>query len=127
LLKGTADNDQFYDDHIAFKSITAFGQQIPSGAVVPFNLVACPDGWVQFSDGDARFIVGADGTEYNLNDTGGENEIALSNPEIGLLTIPGSETNQLPGGGLTVPQGGGAASPHENRPPYIALLYCEKT
>lgn len=117
-----------YDDHITFRATTAFGQQLPSGAVMPFNLSACPDGWVAYGDGLGRVIVGADGAAYTVGATGGEETVSLSDNEAGFVpSTAGINPAAIPGTTqFAEPIGGSSRDAHENRPPYVALLFCEK-
>ncbi|MEX0917250.1 MAG: hypothetical protein WDZ90_01900 [Candidatus Paceibacterota bacterium] len=115
---------------------------LPSGAVMPFNRSSCPSGWSSFGAGDGRVLIGvgsADGETYSLGDTGGEADVTLTVSQIPSHThsvnIPwaGGNPNLLgytKGGKIngqdvtSTATGGGQA--HENRPPYVAVLYCEK-
>ena len=47
---------------------------VPSGAVMAFNLSSCPDGWSPFTEANGRFIMGSQG---NLREKGGNSEINL--------------------------------------------------
>lgn len=114
---------------------------VPSGAVMAFDLSACPSGWSPVTAAQGRFIVGT-GTlgsdSYGLGATGGEAQHSLTIAEMpahehgigtyGLVSAAGGNVYGLHGsydaGTYTKPSGGG--QPHENRPPYLALLYCKK-
>lgn len=62
---------------------------VPSGCILMWSgaLDDIPDGWVLCDGSDGtpnlqdRFVVGA-GTQYNVNDTGGEDEVELSEAEL---------------------------------------------
>lgn len=128
LITSTAAGAGEYDDHVAFKATTAFGQQTPPGAVMAFDLSACPDGWVNFSDGAGRFLVGADGTSYTIGATGGSADITLANDEIGFEpSTVGINPAAVPGGVQFAEALAGSKASHENRPPFIALLLCKKS
>lgn len=59
------------------RSTTALQTSVPSGAVVFFNLAACPSGWTEHVDARGRAIVG-----LNVGGTlGGKPGVALSNLE----------------------------------------------
>ena len=120
---------------------------IPSGAVMAFNLSSCPSGWSDFDLGSGRFIIGV-GTlgpySYSLDDIGGEATHTLTQSEMpshthSLLSTysynpSGSNSPIWPpigpvsGSSTTTSYTGsaGSSSAHENRPPYLALLYCVK-
>ncbi|MCW0236533.1 MAG: hypothetical protein OJJ21_23250 [Ferrovibrio sp.] len=119
----------------------------PAGSVMAFNLASCPSGWTALNDSAGRFIVGV-GTlgpdNYSLGGTGGEARHTLSVAEIpshthsmatldlGANPYSGGATkgpyNRSWGPGETAPptEPTGGGEPHENRPPYLALLYCQK-
>jgi len=127
---------------------------IPSGAVMPFNLASCPSGWSPLAGGDGRVIIGT-GTlgsdTYTLLDTGGEarhtlteaempnhshlmvywrawtrgrglGEYQASQDDAGNLLMTNAQTQFSENSILAT----GGDQPHENRPPYLALLYCQK-
>jgi prepilin-type N-terminal cleavage/methylation domain-containing protein len=132
LITGTADNAAQFDDMVAARASSAFGFEVPSGAVMAFNLSACPEGWISFSDASGRTIVGA-GVSYSVGEQGGEEDVALTQGEVGTMdathTISGSVLNPT-SGGVTAPfleKLPANVTPHENRMPYHVLLYCEKT
>lgn len=123
----------------------------PTGMVAAFNRMSCPSGWSAFSGAQGRFIVGA-GTlgadSYAVGAIGGSARHTLTISEMPNhdhgIGIPGwtdsfveydyvqpgpGPTAGVNGDGLgpfldVLPTGGG--QPHENRPPYLSLLYCEK-
>lgn len=114
---------------------------IPSGAVMPFNLASCPSGWSAFASAQGRFVVGTGGG-YALGNTGGAENVTLTVNEMPSHThnTYSSDNAASPrtypyagqmgnysvnsSGGPTQARGGD--QPHENRPPYVALLYCQK-
>ncbi len=87
LLQGTADNASLYDDLISIRAMTAFGNQIPEGAVMAFNLNACPLGWVDFAAAEGRFILGVSGT-LDLGSAGGLESVTLTPEQTGLPGDP---------------------------------------
>lgn len=122
---------------------------IPGGAVMAFNLTSCPTGWSPVTAAQGRFIVGtgtlgADG--YGLGETGGSARHALTEEEMPphthqtwsrvgsaqwsnsptpyALMQPGYYNEPTSWTGGAAP---GGAKPHENRPPYLALLFCQKS
>lgn len=116
--------------------------QFPPRTVLPFNLSSCPTGWIPFGQG--RFLVGAgndgQGNTYTVGESGGEAKHVLTADEMPPHTHAYSKVADATGRGevrsgkdfslsgegegVTGPAGGG--SPHENRPPYMAVLYCQK-
>lgn len=113
----------------------------PPGMASAFNLASCPTGWSPVTAARGRFIVGAGtlgGDNYGVGDTGGEARHTLTIGEMPTHThdytrwssgwpsgysLGGSgpfNQAQLP----TEAQGNNEA--HENRPPYLAFLYCQK-
>jgi len=114
---------------------------VPSGAVMAFVLSACPSGWSPLVAARGRFVIGT-GTlgsdTYGLMATGGKARHTLTVAEMpnhthGLFAQP-TVHNRDDGGsggawsGWTGAQttAAGGNQPHENRPPYIALLYCQR-
>jgi hypothetical protein len=117
------------------------GSGIPSGAVMPFNLASCPTGWSPLANGAGRVVIGTGtlGTDtYNLLDIGGEARHTLTTSEIPAHThsyTTRSFTFDSPFGGGSISKSSsqgattgstGGSQAHENRPAYIALLYCQK-
>ena len=124
---------------------------VPSGAVMAFDLNSCPSGWSALSAASGRFIVGtgALGSDnYGLGAVGGEARHTLTIAEMPShdhdIGIPGWTNSFVEydyvqgGGGPTAGVNGdglgpflrilptGGSQPHKNRPPYLALLYCQK-
>lgn len=127
LLLGTGNTASFYDDFIEVRANSAFGNQIPPGAVLAFNLNACPDGWVPFAGAEERMVIGT-GPSYTLGETGGQEDWALTNAQTGFRPSPVTiDPAAIPGTVVFAEGLGVPAEAHENRPPFIALLYCEKT
>lgn len=128
----------------AWVGMSGGGQDgMPSGAVMAFNLSSCPSGWSPLIAARGRFVIGT-GTlgsdTYSLGATGGSARHTLTISEMPSHTHkhPYSVEANIAGGSLTRATLTGSASnglevtqtggnqPHENRPPYLALLYCEK-
>lgn len=135
-----------YDDsagHWVAANPAGGGSDVPSGAVMAFNLASCPAGWSPLATAAGRMIIGV-GTlgsdTYNLNVTGGEARHTLtvgempshshSLADVAKKTSNGSYATggvALPGQGtVATTDSAGGDSAHENRPPYLALLYCQK-
>jgi len=126
---------------------------MPSGAVLPFNLASCPNGWQPFTQAAGRTIIGVGNgsglTERNLSDTGGEENYTISFGNLPTLVVGqggaamrganlsggwsggvgsrGAETSTLGGGNPLTISGTGADTPINTVPPFIALLYCQKS
>lgn len=123
----------------------------PAGAVMGFNLASCPSGWTDFAAGQGRFLVGVGASTgggaftYTLGVTGGENWHTLTEAEmprhshdlntLDLGANPYSGGNSKGpygkswGPGMAAPNSGSAGGdqPHENRPPFVAVLWCVKS
>ncbi len=123
---------------------------IARGTVAAFNLAACPTGWSSFSEGIGRTIVGVGDsvtegiTSKALMQNGGAETVTLTveqMPSHGhVLTLPGRAGNNAfvnrPAGwgnddDVRVDQAAstsatGGSQAHENMPPYVALLFCQK-
>jgi len=117
-----------------------------SGAVMAFNRSSCPAGWLPFVAASARVIVGT-GSQAGLSNrtllmTGGAETVVLTVAQLASHSHAGknkpgafgSTGNNMVGIGSSVgtvyPAQVGATGgnqPHENMPPFVALLYCEKS
>lgn len=118
------------------------------GQVGAFNLSACPTNWSAYS-APGRFVVGV-GTlgsdTYTLGGTGGEATHVLTVAESPAHSHGGNNEYFLNAGAFgslwgtvglsgldgtvyitTSPVFSGGGGAHENRPPYVALLYCQRT
>ena len=127
---------------------------LPSDAVVAFAREdGCPVGWTEYPDAAGRFIVGAGRhSEHNqygnpvpekqVGDRGGQDQVQLETQHMPKHLHQNPTRRNGPRG--TVPalkavddgftDGGrhrrptaekGGDQPHENMPPYVALLYCK--
>ena len=140
---------------IASSSGPFFGG-VPEGAVLAFNRQECPNSWTAYDDGEGRFIVGVGAhTLHNaygnkvptkeLGEKSGEDRVLLEidhmpnhfhyNPTQGstgqgrypalAATDHGNEgARGMEHSRPTSEQG--ESQPHNNMPPYVALLFCEK-
>lgn len=59
LVNSDANLANFYDDYAYFQGQIAPVFTIPPGAVMAFNLGACPDGWTPYTKAEGRFVVGS--------------------------------------------------------------------
>jgi hypothetical protein len=113
---------------------------LPVGIVSTFNLATCPDGWNPLVMAEGRFIVGSGslGSDtYSLGATGGSarhvltvNEMPSHTHSVSLGGSGPQTTGYAKGGGVSgavTSAATGGGQPHENRPPYLALLYCQKS
>ncbi|MFO0749972.1 MAG: hypothetical protein U1F43_30530 [Myxococcota bacterium] len=111
---------------------------IPTGAVIPFDLDACPAGWTEFEPAYGRFIRGVDRSGSNRDPDG---ERPVRNVQADMFkahthgytfmlsdgSVDGVDSACFPCGdhhnvaGNTDPTGG-----TETRPKNVALLYCRK-
>lgn len=115
----------------------SLGGNIPSGAVMAFNLASCPSGWSEYTSARDRTIIGS-GSSYSCGATGGAKTHTLTIAEMPSHThkqtswgsgAPGN--SRLIGAGVTAigaqtSSSTGGNQPHNNMQPYIALLYCVK-
>ena len=123
---------------------------VPSSAVVAFNAAACPDGWKESEFTKGRFVVGvgkakdSNLTSRHLLESGGEEQHKLTIDEMpkhkhiwkGVSVdkqdeygFERSEHNVYLSSKDeidSISQAEGKDKPHNNMPPYVALLYCEK-
>lgn len=143
----------YFSDGTNISTAPSSGSGIPTGAVLPFNLSSCPDGWSDFSAAVGRTVVGSGTYSSNSDDDGSNSEQIYSEGETGgridhvlttgqmpshthsTSTFVSSPTQNFGGGGEQYYTGGGSSSgtgsagsnqAHENRMPYIALKYCVK-
>jgi hypothetical protein len=120
--------------------------ELPVGTVAAFQLNECPVGWEFFAASAGRTIIGtgqSDGlTNRNLLDIGGEEMHTLTEAEMPSHThayedqlVAANVGGWLGGGGNSgqawrdhgIPTSAtGGNQPHNNMPPYIALLFCKK-
>ena len=121
-----------------------FGSPIPSGVITMWSgaIAEIPAGWKLCDGTDGtpdltdRFVAGAGG-QYNVGDTGGEDEHTLTEAEMPSHTHDYDTETVTTSGTAEGWTGTSAAStrsvqpaggdePHENRPPYYALAYIMK-
>jgi hypothetical protein len=113
----------------------------PAGSVLAFKRSTCPAGWTPFIEGAGRVIVGVGSgdalTPRKLLDRGGAETHTLTIDEMpahnhggiwggtaGKAGMNNSYAYHTSGHVQIQTQGGGKA--HNNMPPYIALVHCEK-
>lgn len=97
ILIAEAEGSDYFDDYVYAQNATADQFSMPVGAVVAFDLPACPVGWEDFTLGDGRMIVGVgnysasykEGTRewsvsktYDLEEPGGYMSWVLSVDEM---------------------------------------------
>ncbi|MDP2621354.1 MAG: hypothetical protein Q8P46_14480 [Hyphomicrobiales bacterium] len=138
---GTTTNNQWCrGDGSAVQCDQAAPGGVPAGAVMSFDLALCPTGWTALAGAAGRVLIGV-GTlapdTYNLGNTGGSARHTLTIAEMpahnhnmrgssatGTAVDSASRSASSAADNFTQDTGGGGA--HENRPPYLALLYCKK-
>ena len=129
---------------------------LTAGAVVAFDRSnGCPTGWEEFSGAAGRFIVGAGRhsqhnqygnpvPEKKLGETGGQDRVKLEiehmpkhrhrNPSRGaddrgeeiLQSLQATGDGEYGGVHERPTEVTGGDQPHDNMPPYVALLYCKR-
>ena len=118
---------------------------LPLAAVIAIDTNVCPQGWELFREAGGRFLVGAgdhpnSSTKYAPGATGGEEQVTLTTAQI----PPHSHAYVFSSGNYSPAQSdnspnefgakdtsahtetAGDGQPHENRPPYLALLFCKQ-
>lgn len=164
VLYSTATGNTHYDDYMTYAGARALDGGVPQGAVMAFNLNACPNGWAAYAPAVGRAVIGTgtltetytpsdrapwtESRNYTLAQTGGFmtwrlniNEMPRHNHAVpmvagsfaSLLGVVGLIPSPIPvfTGSATTAVGRttfdtGDDSPHQNMPPYVALLYCQK-
>ncbi len=107
--------------------------QVQRNSVVAFNRTTCPPGWIPYTEAEGRFIMGAGtgpgGETYAVGQRGGSHQVYL-----GRGNLPGGVWYEGParydfrrGSGISVGIKRGTQAPIETTPPYVALMYCEKS
>lgn len=109
---------------------------IPRNVVLAFDQAECPEGWERYNEADGRFILGVR-EGMPLRATGGSEAHRLTIEEMpthdhgAVFGGDGRKAGMLnewpyhaSGYERMRPTGGGR--PHNNMPPYIALIYCKK-
>lgn len=114
---GTAANN--FDDVVSYKG-SSLGSDVPSGAVMAFNLATCPSGWVAIPNSAGRVVVGT-GTlgATGTRPTGGSSTYTM--PPLTLGMTGGYEYFYGPSNYIAPND-----FQHEALPPYMAFLYCQK-
>lgn len=94
------DQDQLYPPkphrHSAFASTEDVAAvAVPSGAIMAFDLTACPEGWVPFAEGQSRMIVGAKYPGLTVSGALGRNGNGEELVEYGYREHGGAERETL--------------------------------
>lgn len=140
---------------VGFPQVVSQYQVTPPTSVLAFNAAQCPPGWREFEPARGRAVVGsgqgAGLTARALGQTGGAESHALTVEEMPSHDHGGSTHNSSVGSFVEFParrdvagtfsgdvrfsvsdhahaipaQGGGQA--HPTMPPFVALLYCERS
>lgn len=128
---------------------TTNGQVVPTGAVMAFDLAACPSGWTAYALAGGRTIVGVNAaggnglSQRNLEDTLGEeahtmtvNELVphLHNEQVANVNGYSGSDGEPGGDGQNIAYHWGApvsttggGQPFNNIQPSLVLLYCKKS
>lgn len=130
LVNSEANLADFYDDYVSYQGQTSPPLLIPVGAVMAFDLAACPSGWEDYAPAEGKFIVGAD----NGAAPDPPSEYKIYQVDVGSGSSSGEYPIQpYPSAGVadTVPYnlnlGDNTVAPEPSLiPPYHALLYCVK-
>lgn len=67
ILIAEAEGSDYFDDYLYAQNATADQFSMPVGAIVAFDLAACPDGWLEYSPSVGRTIIGVgnyEGDDY---------------------------------------------------------------
>ncbi len=85
MLYSERSNASFFDDIVLEKGSSEYGRQIPAGAVMAFELVACPSGWTTFAAASGispagRMIIGTGGLALNYDESGANGDPYSDNP-----------------------------------------------
>ena len=155
-IGGTAGVDGIKFPDGTLQTTATSGAGVPSGAVMAFDLGACPTGWADYAAANGRVIVGIGvGTGLtlrSLGDTGGEETHVLTAAEMPAHSHTQRATSTAPNntwpigaisrnagnamyyaGGIVLPvaieetSNKGSDSAHNNMQPFIDLRYCKKS
>ncbi|MBM7072670.1 hypothetical protein JQC92_11620 [Shewanella sp. 202IG2-18] len=131
------------------QKLNSSGKVVPANTIAFFNLQHCPNGWDVFEPGKGRFTISLNDQHeglsvYELGNIGGEEKHQLTKQELPRHTHvysdwyyedrgkdPEFATGQGDDVGIRFNQkrrteAEGNNAPHNNMPPYIALLQCIK-
>ncbi|QQG38125.1 MAG: hypothetical protein HYS26_01050 [Candidatus Kaiserbacteria bacterium] len=119
---------------VEWSTLTGSGSA-PSGAVMAFDLTACPSGWSEYTPAYGRFIRGIDKSGTSIDPSGQRAPGSTQGDDFGAHTHSAAivaGTNWT-GESYTYSFSGtgngstGSAGGSETRPKNVALLYCEKS
>lgn len=136
---------------ISFPRVVEDYRVTPPNSVLAFNSETCPAGWDVFTPAQGRLVVGTGNNNgantdevgrtlatRNLGDTGGEEVHQLTVAEMPAHTHDHNRAKRVSrrngdhgaaefhGGIRDTTSSAGGNQAHNNMPPYIALMYCEK-
>lgn len=119
------DAASYFDDFLAYETGTFLAPRIPAGAVMAFDLTACPTGWSAFSDAVGRTIVGV-GTRTDYTAPAATPTATASNTFANFsLNTPGGSPYVVNTDSI-IEVAGRSQARYNNMNPYIPLLYCRK-
>ncbi len=125
LVNSDTASTNFFDDYALFKGQTAPVFAIPTGAVMAFNLAACPDEWSEFEDENynpadpdhdvqfparGRFLIGSQAAVKQMPEFLEQISNPLEQVDFNISLVGVSSDGD----------------PEAAIPPYVALLYCQK-
>ena len=104
---------------------------VPTGAVLSFNLLNCPNGWKAYTKAYGRFIRGLDITGdidpgRRLGTTQSDEIVSHRHKWGGTSNAVGGNTSSLSKVGNQTQSPTSNFGGNETRPKNVALLYCEK-
>lgn len=137
VIKSSEVNQNFSD------VVADLDTAMPSGGIILWSgsIASIPSGWYLCNGSNStpdlrdRFVVGA-GSTYAVGATGGEASHVLTEAELPANAAQKWYGTRYDSGGTSVGnvadknvgfQNAGSGSAHENRPPYYALAYIQKS
>jgi hypothetical protein len=138
-----------WDDLLACIKGKWISMVVPAGAVMPFNLTACPTGWIYLPELAGRTVMGAgqgEGLTYrNPGETGGEESHTMTLNELvphAVTWTIGVSDKGGRGNGYAFSDGAGGSTilgwwsktsdvvgegqPFNIMMPWVSLIYCQK-
>ncbi len=135
------------EELIEYKTREFEKNKVPQGTVAAFALFTCPNGWLEFKDGAGRVILGV-GSGKGLTERkkifeiGGQELVTLTEPQMPshyhqipsrgnsgaevVFAVQASSKGEYNGDYARQTDSKGGNQPHENMPPFITLLFCQK-
>ncbi len=115
LVENDYNSAAFFDDYLTFRGQENVGFEFPPNAVMAFNRNTCPEGWIVFPIGDARFIMGATASGTPIN-----------RPYYDVtLDVGNATTEDYPIGEIS-PTPKTTLQTRQMIPDYVSYIYCQK-